>query len=149
MAGILRRGVYEEMPHNMPEPLGTPVSTIMFMVDYDHASNVVTQRSLLEYLWITFSILLQSSHSKKQNTVEESMYGDELVALRICCDIVVATRLKLKSIGVPLDGPTTILCDNNGVKNQAFPHPHWLRIRSTIRSIITLSAKQQQLESCE
>ena len=112
--------VYEEMPPNMPEPLGTPVST-MFMADSDHASNVVTRRSHSGILGFVNSAPI-ISYSKKQNTVEGSTYGAELVALRICRDLVVGTRLKLRSIGVPLDGPTTVLCDNNGVvKNTSIP----------------------------
>ena len=44
------------------------------------------------------------------------------MALRICRDLVVALRLKLRSIGVPIEGPTNVLCDNNGVvKNTSIP----------------------------
>ena len=44
------------------------------------------------------------------------------MALRICRDLVVTLRLKLRSIGVPIDGPTNVLCDNNGVvKNTSIP----------------------------
>ena len=112
--------VYEEMPPNMPEPLGTPVSTL-FMADSDHASNVVTRRSHSGILGFVNSAPI-IHYSKKQNTVEGSTYGAELVALRICRDLVVGTRLKLRSIGVPLNGPTTVLCDNNGVvKNTSIP----------------------------
>ena len=55
------------------------------------------------------------SFSKKQNTVESSTYGSELVAMRILKDRIVALRIKLMSIGVPLKGPTNVLCDNQGV----------------------------------
>jgi len=82
---------------------------------------VVTRRSHSGVLGFVNSAPIVS-YSKKQNTVEASTYGAELVALRICRDIVVALRLKLRSIGVPLDGPTTVLCDNNGVvKNTSIP----------------------------
>ena len=44
------------------------------------------------------------------------------MVLRIARDLVVALRIKLKSIGVPLAGPTKVLCDNQGVvKNTSIP----------------------------
>ena len=62
------------------------------------------------------------SFSKRQNTVESSTYGSELVALRITHDLIVELRIKLKSIGVPLLGPTNVYCDNQGVvKNTSVP----------------------------
>jgi hypothetical protein len=112
--------VQEEMPPNMPEPLGTPVCSLA-MTDSDHASNVVTRRSHSGILIFINSALILA-YCKKQNTVEASTYGAELVALRICRDLVVALRLKLRSIGVPIEGPTDVLCDNNGVvKNTSIP----------------------------
>ena len=60
--------------------------------------------------------------SKRQNTVKSSTFGSELVALRIARDLIVETRIKLKSIGVPLAGPTDVYCDNQGVvKNTSIP----------------------------
>ena len=54
--------------------------------------------------------------------MESSTYGSELVALRIARDLIVALRIKLKSIGVPLLGPTNVYCDNQGVvKNTSVP----------------------------
>ena len=62
------------------------------------------------------------SFSKKQNTVEASTYGSELVALRQVRDKIIELRLKCKSIGLPLDGPTDVYCDNQGVvKNTSIP----------------------------
>ena len=58
---------------------------------------------------------LIKSFSKRQNTVESSTFGSELVALRIARDLIVETRIKLKWIGVPLAGPTDVYCDNQGV----------------------------------
>jgi hypothetical protein len=42
--------------------------------------------------------------------------------MRICRDMIVELRIKLKSIGVPLLGPTDVYCDNQGVvKNVSIP----------------------------
>jgi len=112
--------VTEEDPPGMPEPLGKAVSQHTF-VDSDHASNVVTRRSHTGILLFVNNALMKS-FSKKQNTVESSTYGAELVALRIARDLIVEQRLKLKSIGVPIRGPANVYCDNQGVvKNTSIP----------------------------
>jgi hypothetical protein len=42
--------------------------------------------------------------------------------MRIARDLAVKTRLKLKSIGIPLAGPANVYCDNQGVvKNTSIP----------------------------
>ena len=105
--------VYEEDPPDMPEPLGVPVDTTVF-VDADHASNVVTRRSHSGIMLFVQNALIRA-YSKRQNTVESSTFSSELVAMRIARDLIVETRLKLKSIGCPLVGPTNMYCDNQGV----------------------------------
>lgn len=112
--------VEEAMPPRMPEPLGPPVYTGGF-VDSDHASNVITRRSHTGIMIFLMSALM-SSFSKKQNTVESSTYGSELVALRIARDQIVAMRIKLRSIGVNVESATDVFCDNMGVvKNTSVP----------------------------
>ncbi len=65
---------------------------------------------------------LIAAFSKNQNTVEASTFGAELVTLHILRDMIVALRLKIKSIGVPLLGPPNVYCDNQGVvKNTSVP----------------------------
>ena len=65
---------------------------------------------------------LIKSFSKRQNTVEASTFGSELVALRITRDLIVELRIKLMSIGCPLLGPTNVYCNNQGVvKNTSVP----------------------------
>ena len=104
----------------MLQPLGRPVDTTCFD-DADHASNTVTQRSHTGIMLFVNNALIKS-YSKRQNTVESSTFGSELVALRISRDLIVELRLKLKSIGVPLLGPTNVYCDNQGVvKNTSIP----------------------------
>lgn len=112
--------VSEELPPDMPEPLGCPVLTSCF-VDANHAGNVVTRRSHTGIL-----IFVQNApilwYSKRQNTVEASTFGSEFVALRIAKDLIVSLRYKLRMFGVPIDGPTLVFCDNQGVvKNASLP----------------------------
>jgi hypothetical protein len=112
--------VHEELPANMPEPRGNAV-TISAFVDADHAGNVVTRRSHTGIV-----IFVQNApimvYSKRQNTVEAATFGSEFVALRVCKDLIVALRYKLRVFGVPIDGPANVFCDNRGVvKNVSVP----------------------------
>jgi hypothetical protein len=112
--------VQEEEPVDMPVPLGLPVEVSCF-VDANHAGNVVTRRSHTGLI-----IFVQNApiiwYSKKQNTVESSTFGLELVALRVARDLISALRIKLRLFGVPLKGPANVLCDNLGVvKNTSIP----------------------------
>ncbi|KAL7535630.1 hypothetical protein ACHAWF_005219, partial [Thalassiosira exigua] len=112
--------VVEEDPPGMPELLGKPVEIFAFC-DSDHASNVVTKRSHSGILIFAQNSLI-FSFSKKQNTVEASTYGTELVAMRIVRDMIAELQLKLKLIGVPMVGPANVFCDNQGViKNTSIP----------------------------
>ena len=44
------------------------------------------------------------------------------MALRIAKDLIVALRYKLRMFGVPVDDPTRVFCDNQGVvKNASLP----------------------------
>jgi hypothetical protein len=54
-------------------------------------------------------------YSKQQNTVETSTFGSEFVAMRIAIDLVEGLRYKLRMMGVPMDGPTSLFCDNESV----------------------------------
>ena len=112
--------IEEELPPNMPEPRGRPV-TISCFVDANHAGNSVTRRSHTGIL-----IFVQNSpilwFSKRQNTVETSTFGSEMVAMRIAKEMIVALRYKLRMFGVPINGPANIFCDNQGVvKNTSIP----------------------------
>ena len=60
--------------------------------------------------------------SKRQNTVETSTFGSEIVALRIAVEMIEGLRYKLRMMGVPIDGPTNVFCDNESVvKNVSNP----------------------------
>ena len=39
------------------------------------------------------------------------------MAMKVCMEHIVALRYKLRTFGVPLDGPTDVLCDNQAVVN--------------------------------
>ncbi|GAX14347.1 hypothetical protein FisN_UnNu047 [Fistulifera solaris] len=107
--------VTEELPPNAPEPLGKPVYMTCF-VDANHAGETTTRRSQTGYL-----IYLNNApidwFSKKQNTVESSTFGSEFVAMRIAVEKIRALRYKLRMFGIPIEGPTSVLGDNESVVN--------------------------------
>jgi len=105
--------VEEELPSKIPEPLGRPV-TISRFVDANHAGNVVTRWSHSGVLIFLMNALI-ICFSKRQNIVESSNFGSEFVAARIARDLIVSLRIKLRMFGCPIDGPTNVFCDNQGV----------------------------------
>ena len=112
--------VAEELPPKMPAPLGNTLDITCF-VDSDHTGDVVTRRSHTGII-----IFLNNApviwFSKKQKTVESSSFGTEFVALRIARNLIMGLRYKLRMFGVPIVGPASVLCDNQGVvKNTSLP----------------------------
>ena len=103
----------ETFPHDMPEPRGEEVDINVF-VDADHAGNRITRRSHTGIiLMVNMSPVLW--YSKRQNTVETSTFGSEIVALRIAIELIDSLRYKLRMFGVPLSGPARVFCDNESV----------------------------------
>ena len=102
------------------EPLGHSVSIHAF-VDANHAGNVVTRRSHSGIIiYVNNAPIIW--FSKRQNTVESSTFGSELVSMRICRDLIVSLRYKLRMFGLNLQGPAYTYCDNAGVvKNVSVP----------------------------
>ena len=79
----------EELPPSMPEPKGKHVTISCFVLDANHAGNVITRRSHTGII-----IYVQNApiiwFSKRQNMVESSSFGSKFVALRTAKDMIVA-----------------------------------------------------------
>ena len=109
--------VKEDIPPNAPVPLGKAVEVTAW-VDADHAGDKLTRRSHTGIL-----IFLMSApifwYSKRQSTIESSTFGSEIVALRTCLEFIKALRYKLRMMGVPLEGPAVVWCDNQSVAKGA------------------------------
>ena len=54
-------------------------------------------------------------YSRRQNTVESSTFGNELIALKTAVEMLIGLRLKLLCFGIPIDGPSNVMCDNEAV----------------------------------
>ena len=114
------RDAREAIPTNAPPPRGRAVSTHCF-VDASLANDLSTRRSQTGILiFVNRAPILW--YSKRQNTVETSTFGSEIVALKNAIELIEGLRYKLRMMGVEVDGPTNIYCDNEAVtKNCSIP----------------------------
>ena len=106
-------GAKEAIPDNMPEPRGKDVDLRLF-VDADHAGDMITRRSRTGF-FIYLNMALVSWYSKKQATIETSVFGSEFVAMKVAMEVVRGLRYKLRMMGVPITGPTYTYGDNMSV----------------------------------
>jgi hypothetical protein len=108
------------IPTNAPECRGDPIDMTCY-VDADHAGCRATRRSHTGIpIFIHKAPIL--SYSKRQNTVEASTFGSEFIAMKTAIEQVEVMRYKLRMMGIPITGPTSVYGDNEAVfKNSAFP----------------------------
>ena len=116
--------VKEEMtPPSDPsyrEPRGLGF-VIRAYVDSDHAGNSVTRRSRTGFV-----VLLNKApiywFLKKQMGIETSSFGSEFIAMKQCCEYLRGLRIKLRSMGIPVDLPCFVFGDNKSVlSNSSVP----------------------------
>jgi len=113
--------VKEEMPYGMPTPKGKAIVTSGFF-DSSHASCLVTRRSTTSVLMFLNKTPIRW-YCKRQNCVETSSYGSEIVAGRIAVDMAVELRYNLRMLGVPVKGTTILFGDNQSmITNTSLPH---------------------------
>jgi hypothetical protein len=105
----------EEIPYDVPayKPTKVPVN-IMCHCDSDHGHDLLTRRSVTGYI-ISLNKTPIKFYSKRQNTVESSSYGSELVAGRIATEAIMEYRYKLRMLGIRVDKPAILLMDNQSV----------------------------------
>ena len=103
----------EAIPKDMPSPRGRSVIMSCF-VDADHAGCRVTRRPHTGVIiFVDRAPILW--FSKRQNTVESSTFGSKFVAMRIAIELIEGLQYKIRMMGIPLDGPCNVFCDNNAV----------------------------------
>ena len=105
--------VKEELPPDMPEPLGREVDVRLY-VDSSHANDKSNRRSRTGFFVFLNCALIQWC-SKKQPTIETSVFGAEFVAMKHGIETVRGIRYKLRMMGVKLSGPTYVYGDNMSV----------------------------------
>ena len=105
--------VKEPVPLNAPEPRGKEVDLRLY-VDSDHAGEKRTRRSRTGY-FVFLNMAPINWISKKQPTIETSVFGAEFVAMKNGMECLRGIRYKLRMMGVPIAGPTYIYGDNMSV----------------------------------
>jgi len=103
----------EEFPPDTPPIYGLEIKTHLYF-DADHASDMETRRSVTGILFFVNNTPIKW-YSKRQNTVESSTYGSELVAARMAVEMAIEMRYKLRMLGANVVGPTVMFCDNMSV----------------------------------
>ena len=101
------------IPPNAPDPRGKSVDLRMW-VDSDHAGDKITRRSRTGY-FVFLNTALIDWLSKKQATIESSVFGAEFIAMKTGVEALRGIRYKLRMMGVPLTGTTYIYVDNMSV----------------------------------
>jgi hypothetical protein len=110
----------EAIPHDAPMVRGNGVVTSCF-VDADHAGCKATRRSHTGVILFVNKAPIMW-YSKRQNTVETSTFGSEFCAMKTAIDMIEGLRYKLRMLGIPLIGATSVFCDNESVvKNSTAP----------------------------
>ena len=105
--------VSDAIPSNSPQPRGKSVVLRIFVYS-DHAGDQITRRSRTGYIQMV-NMAPIAWYSKKQGSIEGSTFGSEFVALKTGMEANCALRYKLQMMGVPVDGPTYVFCDNMSV----------------------------------
>ena len=123
--------VKEPIPPNAPPPRGKSADLRLY-VDSDHAGDKRTRRSRTGF-FIYLNSALIFWLSKKQATVETSVFGAEFVALKHGIETIRGLRYKLRMMGVPVETPAYVYGDNMSV------------IRNTSRPESTLKKKSNQI----
>jgi hypothetical protein len=102
--------VEEAIPPDMPPPLGKDID-LRKMVDSDHAGDKTTQCSHTGFLiFCNLSPIIWIS--KKQATIETSVFGAEFVAMKHGIKTLRGLGYKVRMMGIPLTGPSYIYGDN-------------------------------------
>ena len=110
----------ELLPPVMPEPRGVPFQLTLFC-DAAHATDLMTRRSTTGYIIMMMGTPVYW-YSKRQPTIETSTFGSEFVATKLATEYNEALRYKLRTFGIPIEGPTNGFCDNASVvKNASLP----------------------------
>jgi hypothetical protein len=109
----------EAIPSNMPTPRGKDVTMSCF-VDADHAGCRETRRSHSGILIFVNRAPIMW-FSKRQNTVEASTYGSELLAMRLAIEMIEGLRYKLRMMGVQITEECAVFCDNSAVVTNSRP----------------------------
>ena len=112
--------IKEEMPPNLVEPKMKEVFITVYF-DAAFANDMLTRRSTTGII-----VFLNSTPvkwvCKRQNTIETSTYGSELVACWLAVEILIEYRIKMRKLGCKLVQASVLLGDNKSqITNCSLP----------------------------
>jgi hypothetical protein len=111
--GELYNEAEEYIDPNTPEALVPELKHTVIM-DASHANCLLTRRSTACYIQVLGQAII-TTYSKRIPTVEASTYGAELVAARLAIERMIGLRYTLRMLGVKVESPALLLCDNASV----------------------------------
>jgi hypothetical protein len=86
-------------------------ATLHIFVDNDHAGDTVSRRSRTGFV-IFLNHGMIDWLSKKQSTIETSVFGAEFCAMKHGIETLRGISYKLSMMGVPVTGPSYVFDDN-------------------------------------
>ena len=106
-------GACEQIPHDIPKPLGKHVQTTHY-VDANLHHDLATGKAVTAVLHFLNQTPIDA-HTKRQSTVETATYGSEFVAARTAVDQIIDIRTTLRYLGVPIRDMSYMFGDNRSV----------------------------------
>ena len=93
-------GACEQIPHDIPKPLGKHVQTTHY-VDANLHHDLATGKAITAALHFLNQTPIDA-YTKRQSTVETATYGSEFVAARTAVDQIIDIRTTLRYLGVSI-----------------------------------------------
>ena len=106
-------GACEQIPHDIPKPLGRHVQTTHY-VDANLHHDLATGKAVTAALHFLNQTPIDA-YTKRQSTVETATYGSEFVAARTAVDQIIDIRTTLRYLGVPIRDKSYMFGDNKSV----------------------------------
>ena len=106
-------GACEQIPHDIPQPLGKHVQTTHY-VDANLHHDLATGKAVTAALHFLNQTPIDA-YTKRQSTVETATYGSEFVAARTAVDQIIDIRTTLRYLGVPIRDKSYMFGDNKSV----------------------------------
>ena len=106
-------GACEQIPHDIPKPLGKHVQTTHY-VDANLHHDLATGKAVTAVLHFLNQTPIDA-YTKRQSTVETATYGSEFVAARTAVDQIIDIRTTLRYLGVPIRDKSYMFGDNRSV----------------------------------
>ena len=138
-------GACEQVPHDIPKPLGKHVQTTHY-VDANLHHDLATGKAVTAALHFLNQTPIDA-YTKRQSTVETATYGSEFVAARTAVDQIIDIRTTLRYLGVPPSGTRATCLGTINQLSPALPSPTPPSPKDTTWHLIIESGKQLQPNS--